>query len=253
MLLVTFALPEESVAFRKLLRRGGAEVALGSSAMRIVHVGVGAPAARAGLRVLLAQTKPCLVCAAGFAGGLDPRVRTGDLVLDPHLSDAAFLSAACQALEPVFARAHPDAVTTSHARFWHGPIFSSAHALESVGEKQACFLRTRALAVDMETAALAEECRAAGVPFMAIRVISDDAASDLPVPISACFDLHRQRPNTSGLVRYLALHPQRIVPFIRFVASLRAARLNLAHALVLMFKEPSRAPWRAGAQDQGTL
>jgi len=243
MVLVTFALPEESTAFRKLLRRTEAGAALNSAGLRVGYVGVGAVAARARIRLLFSESLPTMACAAGFAGGLDPRLVVGDLVIETRLSDASLVTVGQAALHSEFAPAdgaianRANASHGSHVRVWSGPIVSASAPIESAAEKKAWHTRTGAIAVDMETETLADECRIAGVPFLALRVISDDASSDLPVPMSDWFHFERQRPNVGGLIRFLGTHPQRIAPFCRFVISLRAARTNLARALIAGLRE----------------
>ena len=99
-----------------------------------------------------------------------------------------------------------------------------------------------ALAVDMETAAVAEACHAAGVPMLAVRAISDTAATSLPVPFDDWFDLHQQRPRHWGLIKYLLRHPACIPPFAKFVRGLGPARRALADFLVRFLGQPA---WRA--------
>src|SRR5215210_7751120 len=93
MFAVTFALPEESASFRKLLRpaepsRGSnSPVGIDARDIAIWHVGVGAQKARERVCALFAKELPRLLCAAGFAGALDSRLRVGDLVVDHRESN----------------------------------------------------------------------------------------------------------------------------------------------------------------------
>jgi adenosylhomocysteine nucleosidase len=52
-----------------------------------------------------------------------------------------------------------------------------------VMEKQQLAARHSVIAVDMESLAVAQVCRERGKRFLAIRVISDDLSSDLPVEV----------------------------------------------------------------------
>src|SRR5688500_13864558 len=100
MFAVTFALPEESAFFRKLLRRIGRNGQTERNGIfdpgdvRVWHLGVGPARARAQVRQFFMSAPPTMVCAAGFAGALDPRLRVGDLVIDERLSDAMLVAAA---------------------------------------------------------------------------------------------------------------------------------------------------------------
>src|SRR5690606_1334419 len=94
---VTFALPEESREFRKLLaegkRRQGGKAAneigtLHGAEVAVAHIGVGEVAAEQGIAALLEEIRPELLICAGYGGALDPALRIGDLVLDLRQSSA---------------------------------------------------------------------------------------------------------------------------------------------------------------------
>ena len=71
----------------------------------------------------------------------------------------------------------------------------------------------------------------AGAPLLSLRVISDAAGQDFPVPNRVLYDAVRQRPRYVLLPLWLAAHPGRIVPFARFVRALTPARERLTRAL----------------------
>lgn len=252
MFAITFALPEESAVFRKLLRRAGANNKtnvlpdFSPSGVPICHVGVGSKEARARIRALFARNVPNALCAAGFAGALDSRLQVGDLVVDNRHSDEKLVCAARQAFSDAFeCRDHCPAASCAQVgnlprSLWFGPIASVDAPVESAAEKHALYRRTGAVAVDMETEALAAECRSAGIPFIAVRVVSDDAHHDLPVPMQHWFDLERQHATPGALIRYLAMHPRKIRPFFHFVLPLHCARTTLARALVLLIRETAQ-------------
>ena len=204
MIAVTFALPQESQDFR---HPPGEEVL-------IVHTGVGPASAAASLAALLAAQRPRLLISTGFAGGLDPRLATGDLLIATNFSTPALVakSRALLAGDP-------------HAFF--GALTSQPQVAASVAEKSALAATTGALGVDMETASIAAACTRAGVPLLAVRAISDPARAPLPVPFAEWFDPAAQRPRPLALVCYLAHHRAQISPFVRFVRGLTPAR----HAL----------------------
>ncbi len=224
MTVVTFALPQESGDFRQALRAAGGR--FGGEEIHVEHLGVGPAAAAMNIRRLLAGERPRILICAGFAGGLDARVRTGDLVVADNFS-APDLRARAQAL----------AGEMPHRFF--GSLVTRELPVESADAKAALALETGSLAVDMETAAVAEACQGAGVPLLAVRAISDGAAVPLPVPFAHWFDLRRQRPRPWALLNYLARHPHRIGPFARFVRGLAPARHALADFLVRFLTQPS--------------
>ena len=228
---VTFALPDESREFRKLLTKGKGQHARNAAIeigtlheveVAVAHIGVGAVAAEKGIAALLEQIRPELLICAGYGGALDPALRIGDLVLDLRHSGAQ--------MQPL-----------NHAQ--HGAIHTARDAAETVEDKRVLHSRTGAHVVDMETAIVAAACSAAGVPVLALRVVSDEAGQPLPVPMPHWFDLEAQRPRPFALVRYLLAHPQAIAPFARFVAGLSGARTRLAAGLSELIADlASRSP-----------
>ena len=220
MIAVTFALPQESQDFRHALRHAtpvGAAAQpfllgnIGLEEVLLGHTGVGPVAAAENIAALLAWHRPRMLISTGFAGGLDPRLATGDLLVATNFSAPALVakSRALLAGDP-------------HAFF--GALTSQPQVAGTVAEKSALAAATGALGVDMETASVAAACARAGVPLLAVRAISDSAREPLPVPFAEWFDLAAQRPRPLALVRWLARHPAQLSPFIRFVRSLTPAR-----------------------------
>jgi adenosylhomocysteine nucleosidase len=205
-IVVTFARPEESGAFRgklEALKKGrcGPMAAwrgrVGENAVTVVHTGIGPGAADRAIREVIQCEKPGKVISAGFAGGLDPALGVGDTLV----SDS------------------PDV------------ILSREIPLETPEEKAAAFRETGARMVDMETAVLAAVCKTAGIPFVAARAVSDSADEPLPVPFQHWFDVERQRPRPFALLGYLLRRPSRVVPFARFVMRLPRIAEALAGAV----------------------
>ncbi len=226
--LVTFALPDESRDFVRLLTgaqrldpRDHLSSVVGEWSGRsvaVLHTGVGdSDACRRRLDDTLRVARPSCVISAGYAGGLGPALRVGDLVLGENHSDPAMLATAHAALagEPLHV----------------GLLLTQTVAAETAAAKAALHAATGALAVDMETAWIAAACATAGVPLLSLRVISDAAAQSFPVPGHVLFDAVRQRPRYVALPWHLLTHPARIAPFVAFVRGLVPARARLTRAL----------------------
>jgi adenosylhomocysteine nucleosidase len=220
MIAVTFALPQESQDFRRVLTavetvKAGSRVFLRAQLAGVEvcvwHSGVGPQAAAENVAAFLAGQRPRLLISTGFAGGLDPRLVTGDLLVAENFSAPELL-------------AQSRALLKGNPHAFFGGLTSQAQTAETVAAKAALAQETGALGVDMETAAIAAACAQAGVPLLAARAISDSALEPLPVPFAEWFDLAGQRPRVFGLVKYLALHPGKIAPFTRFVRGLTPAR-----------------------------
>lgn len=208
--LITFALPDESSVFRHILRGGR------HSQAQIAHVGVGPVAASLNFQRSLAECRPDFVICSGFAGGLDPRLGRGEVVIAGNLStyDPSALPGITEAVKGCL-----------------GDIVSRDTPVESIAAKAAVFQETGVCAVDMESEAIREICVRCGAPLLVLRAISDSAAKALPVPFAEWYDVERQCPRVGGLLRYLAAHPTAIAPFAEFVHGLGAARRALARGL----------------------
>jgi adenosylhomocysteine nucleosidase len=168
---------------------------------------IGKVAAASTAALLIERHRVDVVLFTGVAGGLGPGVRIGDAVVaseflqhdldasplfarhvipldgvsrlpaDPDWSQRLF-QAACSAQ----ARMHADwpggwqGLDLSQGRVHHGLIISGDRFVSRAGESEQ--LRTElpdALAVEMEGAAVAQVCRDHGIPFGAVRLISDRA------------------------------------------------------------------------------
>jgi adenosylhomocysteine nucleosidase len=239
MIVVMFALPQESSDFRRTLqathRKTAAGVMIGNCGpqeVAVAHSGVGTAAAGKIARAVLAAHQPQLVICTGFAGGLDPRLKVGDLVVATNHSSSMLVEES-RSLLP--------------AGSICGVLTTRQSAAESAGEKQRIATCTGAAAVDMETEAIADVCAAAAVPLLAVRAISDAAADPLPVPLERCYDLQRQRPRPLVLVSYLLRNPQRAAPFVRFVANLSRPRAALSSFLVAFIASHASEAGRPGS------
>ena len=84
----------------------------------------------------------------------------------------------------------------------------------------------------METEAVAKVVNERQVPFLAVRVISDEFQQVLPVgALAAGFNAHTGRATPLRLLGYLATHRSEIAPLRKFVAGLSLARINLTRFL----------------------
>lgn len=226
MIALTFAIPAESQELVHHLSHPGQILPgplpvilgnLGPIEIAICHTGIGSSRVRAGLAHVMTLERPQALIAAGFAGGLDPSLRTGDVLVASNFSDPALLEQAVQA------GARRATFTTQTA------------TVESATRKNRLAKDTGADAVEMETAAIATLCASAGIPLVAVRSVLDEVDQDLPLPFDTWFDAGRQRPRAGGVARHLARHPGRIVPFLRFLGDVNKARHRLtSHLLQLV-------------------
>jgi hopanoid-associated phosphorylase len=165
----------------------------------------------------------------GFAAGLDPTLRPGAIVL----CDVVVLPDGRRL--PVDA-AWADAVTQAAARLrvtvQRGAIVGSDHAVTTVAEKRWLHERTRALALDMESHAVAEVAKPR-VPFLALRVVIDPAERAVPEAAAAALGAGG-RVATGALVLWLLRRPAEIPGLVALARDAAAARPALGRAAALV-------------------
>jgi adenosylhomocysteine nucleosidase len=131
------------------------------------------------LRALLSVFDPSTirgVISFGVAGGLDPSLRSGDVVVatDVIEGDARWL-AGLALNEELF-----ESVALGRRRVVRGSLAGAEAVVQGESCKAALHLETGAVAVDMESHIAAAYATEAGLPFAALRVISDPAGRALP-------------------------------------------------------------------------
>jgi adenosylhomocysteine nucleosidase len=188
----------------------------------IAVTGMGAKAAAAGARSLVDAGATALA-SWGMAGGLDPALTAGAVLLPREVIGT---DGRAQITAPAW-RERLSRAITAHAPVADGRLLTSPRAIDSVAEKAALFRSTGAVAVDMESLAVAEIAERARMPFMAVRVIVDSAADVLPKVVTAAAD-REGHLQIWRLIGALALAPAELVSLIRLARRYRTANRALA-------------------------
>jgi len=152
---------------------------LGDRELLLVVGGMGQKRAGAAAEALLREWKPDLLVMAGVAGALSPELQVADVVV---------ADAVTTGLEWLTPTVVPHLATDSHRT---GSLLSIAHVLVTAEDKRNAVgtLPRRPtptqpptpLAVEMETAAVARAAIRHGVPWAAVRAVSDTAEESLPL------------------------------------------------------------------------
>jgi adenosylhomocysteine nucleosidase len=213
MIAVTLAVPNESRGFLRLLGNRSQNVS-------VLHTGIGEKICRERIGRFLDSNNFEFLLSSGFAGGVDPALQVGDLLLAENFSDPQLL-----------ARAH--AIVGSRV----GKLVTADAVIESATDRQQFAKQNDAAAVDMETEFIARECAARKIPMLALRAISDTASAPFPAPPSLLFDIDQQKTDTRKLAAYFLRHPSRLVRLIRFARQIATARANLTSALAAVVRE----------------
>ena len=157
--LVCFALKEEAAPFRKL--------AAGKTGVDILIVGIGRANAEKSVHNYLAAHSPRQVFTCGFAGGLNPDLKLGDVVFEVQNSKPEIQN------QLLAAGARP-------AKF-----FCADRIATTVAEKKQLREQTGADVVEMESAAIHAVCAEKNIPCVTVRAISDTVLEDLPLDFNA--------------------------------------------------------------------
>ncbi|HET9524142.1 MAG TPA: hypothetical protein VFO90_07915 [Terrimicrobiaceae bacterium] len=206
MIAIAFALEFESACFRA---RHDPRLRVG-----VWLLGAMGEGAVKSLRRKLDASVPALLISAGFAGGLQPGLRAGDLVLGENYSDPQLVSKL--ALDE---------------RWRIGGVSTAEAILERSEEKRRLGLETGCLAGDLETALLARLCAERALPMLSIRCISDALEDDLPVPAITLLNPETGRPDPLRLFQYIISHPASVSGFNRLLKNARLAQAQLAKGL----------------------
>jgi len=169
----------------------------------------------------------------GIAGALDPRLPIGALVLaDMVIADGG--SRNMPLLHCQTDTAWNKALRARHPGLIRGTILGMSRPASSAVDKALLFARTGALAIDMESHHVAIAAAQSGLPFVALRAISDRADQDLPA--AALVGLDKNGKAAIGpVLRSLLSNPRQLPALLRLAGQSRAALAALSGCRALGF------------------
>jgi adenosylhomocysteine nucleosidase len=204
--LVCFAVPQEARFFAPPPGWPG----------EILVTGMGPRKALETVNARLSTKPPDEVLTCGFAGGLNPNLRLGDLVWE---ADEAFSLGA--------------GLARSVAR--RGRFHCASRVAVTAAEKSSLWSATGADAVEMESGTIREFCRERGIRSATVRVISDPAGEDLPLDFNALIT-PQGRMNYAALAWALLRRPGALPRLTRFQKEVAAAAQSLDALLRGLFQ-----------------
>lgn len=240
--LIVAALPEEVVPLRKRLqhrRRLQARIGrarlrrwtghLGGEMVQVAVSGDGALRAREGIEALLdaggrAARRPRHLLVIGVAGGIDPRLEVGSVVVAEevcHEEGAVYRAAPGVA-------AHAAALTGGMP----GRVVTGPRLADTVSRKQALAARwgrDLPAVFDLETAWYVEAADHHGIPWTVLRAVSDRAGDALPRFLEGCRTADGAIDRRRVAIQALR-HPGAIPEVLRLAGRVRACGRVLATA-----------------------
>ncbi len=240
MILIFYAFAREAAAFRRRLERRtalgidglrGFRGRIGAAEIAGIATGLGISRATDTARRAMQALSSDLVIATGLAGALSAALRPGDLVLADRLilgGDDAESAPRTIAIPPADLARFQAALETERLAFSTGPILTAGRILKDGAAKRGARAASGALAVDMESAAIAAEAHRLGLRFACVRAVLDTVDEEI---------VGAELAGPDGAVRPLAAasfalrNPAALVGLARMMRSLNRATAALASAL----------------------
>jgi len=229
------ALPEETgplLARLSAPRRAARRVwrgRIGSSEVCVATAGEGPRRAAETIARLLRDFPFRAILGVGIAGALSPGLREGEIFAAREIRAAG--GEVFRPEESWLARAAKVAGRV-------GAIVSDGEVRWTAAEKAELFSRQGGrgeAAADTESASWARAAARAGVPFLALRAILDEASEDLPAYLAAA---RRDGATDRGaIVRHAIRHPRAVAELLRLRRRTRRAMEKLAGGLSLLLSQ----------------
>jgi adenosylhomocysteine nucleosidase len=210
----------------------GCEGRVGGNSVTLLITGVGVRNARLNsARAMDALSDISLVIITGVAGALLDGLPIGRPVLGDRLmmrSDGDFIAE--QTIDAPRDRfeAFAGALDACAIQYAAGPMMTSRHAIASAADKRRAHDASGAIAIDMESAAIAFEAAARNLPFVCMRTILDLAGEDLA---AADFADEDGNIRVTAAAKALVTNPAMIAGVARLLRNLRVATHSMADAL----------------------
>jgi adenosylhomocysteine nucleosidase len=183
-ILVTFAVKEEVKFFP------------GGPGIRRFITGMGRDNAERAIETAVAEIRPSLVLTCGFAGGLNPVLKSNEVIFNADPGTTIYDQLKQAGATPV-------------------SFFCARRVAITSEEKQRLWRGTGLDAVEMESESIRDYCRERDIPSATVRVISDTALEDLPLDFNTLLS-PAKKINYSKLTWALVRAPFKLAELLAF-------------------------------------
>jgi adenosylhomocysteine nucleosidase len=217
---IVVALPEELSTLTSKKIDKGCCVFIADNIV-LAYSGAGADNARTASELLIAQGASRLI-SWGCAAALDETLNPGDLVLADTLIDAENSRIAIRSDW----HCHVKKLLSTSIKIQSGSLAESLTIVAAAKDKKHLHTKTGAVALDMETIAVAKAALQHDLPFLAIRAIADPVNMDLPKAIN--HSLNNEGDIMLGkLLLFIVLHPTELPGLIKLGLHFNSAKNTL--------------------------
>lgn len=229
---VLFALPIEARRFLRMIEElrpigtgsGSFSGRIGDQEVRVYISGYGYERSASAAREAL-DYQPAALVITGFAGALDDRLQTGDIVVADDSTDATVDPPDVYACDAGL-RERACAVEGGTC----GGIVTVSEPICSQSDKAGLAQRHGHVAVDMESAAAASIARASGIPFVVMRVIVDRQRDAVPPALAEMLGPNGELPYAE-LAAAMLRDPRLVWHASRLARQAHVASIKLASFL----------------------
>lgn len=165
----------------------------------------------------------------GIAGGLDPEIDGGELIVADRVRGPDGETYDCDAgWREALVRKLGEAAVYPRV----GSLLASTTTLRNPADKSAAYRNSGCLAVDMESGAVAAVANESGLPFLAVRAVADRAGDSLPALVEFAVKSDG-RPAIGRAIGALLKRPGDIPATLRLArqSELALARLRMLEAV----------------------
>ncbi len=207
------------------------EGTLAGQPVALLALGIGKECARIAAEMTIKCYRPDLIISAGFGGGLQDDVRNGDIVIGTEVLDLCADDGKDVRWRSTYRLSPHEELTDANGEFrvHRGKMLTADEMVLRAKHKKRYGQATGALAVDMETSAVAAVCAARDTDMLAVRCITDNDHENLPREFNDFFIVGQLKP--SRILSACARRPRLVADLARLGYRAKHSGQNLARFL----------------------